>query len=349
MRPNFKTTSGSGLHRGVPTLRLLAAGMVLVATACTTPFFRTAPGGLGYWGHEHSTSKLACTGCRTEGTRTTCESCYGRFSRYGEENNKGSCVFTEEGDMVYRDCTPQYVHASATSYSYDPPGRSKTTCTGCEAGSDGITCLECVKTDEWGESAKWGKCRVFPYGLGSRKPDFLCSVLKSGQRRASSRKRTGSKAAKRTPVVPSGVKRACESGHFIQKNAGGRIIILGDGSRWEVLPGGDVVASIWLPASEVIACPGELFNVFTGERVGAMQVGHSPPTRRSGGGGYMIEAASNDEVFIINGETFEAKVYCLGWEEGDRVRFIDGSPYGVCVTATLFNLNRDETCEVWCE
>jgi hypothetical protein len=28
---------------------------------------------------------------------------------------------------------------------------------------------------------------------------------------------------------------------------------------------------------------------------------------------YEIEAAVNDEKFIINGESFEAKTYCLGW------------------------------------
>lgn len=64
---------------------------------------------------------------------------------------------------------------------------------------------------------------------------------------------------------------------------------------------------------------------------------------------YEIEAAVNDEHFIINGEKFDAKSYCLGWEEGDMVIFVDGSPLGVCVTATLYNVARRETCEVWCE
>lgn len=64
---------------------------------------------------------------------------------------------------------------------------------------------------------------------------------------------------------------------------------------------------------------------------------------------YKIEAAVNDEKFIINGEVFEAKTYCLGWDEGDDVVFIEGSSMGVCTSATLFNLNRKEKCEVWCE
>ncbi len=64
---------------------------------------------------------------------------------------------------------------------------------------------------------------------------------------------------------------------------------------------------------------------------------------------YEIEAAGNDEKFIINGEVFEAKTYCLGWDEGDKVIFLDGSANGACASAKLYNLNRKETCEVWCE
>ena len=64
---------------------------------------------------------------------------------------------------------------------------------------------------------------------------------------------------------------------------------------------------------------------------------------------YQIEFAHNDELFVINGEKFEAKTYCLGWDVGDSVVFIDGSPYGACASAELYNLNRKEICEVWCE
>jgi len=64
---------------------------------------------------------------------------------------------------------------------------------------------------------------------------------------------------------------------------------------------------------------------------------------------YEIESAVNDEKFVINGELFEAKTYCLGWDEGDRVIFVEGSPLGVCVSATLYNMDRREKCEVWCE
>lgn len=64
---------------------------------------------------------------------------------------------------------------------------------------------------------------------------------------------------------------------------------------------------------------------------------------------FPIELAHNDELFIINGERYEAKTYCLGWEQGDRVIFLEGSALGVCVSAKILNLNRNEVCEVWCE
>lgn len=64
---------------------------------------------------------------------------------------------------------------------------------------------------------------------------------------------------------------------------------------------------------------------------------------------YEIEVAHDDEFFIINGEKFAAQTYCMGWDEGDYVIFIDGSSLGVCVSATLYNTTRGEKCDVWCE
>ena len=65
--------------------------------------------------------------------------------------------------------------------------------------------------------------------------------------------------------------------------------------------------------------------------------------------GYIIQVANNDELFIINGETFKAQTYCLGWEQGEKVKFIKGSAFGACASAKLLNLNRGEICDVWCE
>lgn len=64
---------------------------------------------------------------------------------------------------------------------------------------------------------------------------------------------------------------------------------------------------------------------------------------------YKIQAAVDDEKFIINGEVFDAMSYCLGWDEGDRVIFLEGTPLGACSTAELYNLDREEKCSVWCE
>ena len=64
---------------------------------------------------------------------------------------------------------------------------------------------------------------------------------------------------------------------------------------------------------------------------------------------YEIEVSHNDELFIINGEKFEAKTYCFNMEEGDKVIFLEGNPNGVCVSAELLNLRTKNTCRVWCE
>ena len=85
-----------------------------------------------------------------------------------------------------------------------------------------------------------------------------------------------------------------------------------------------------------------------GKKVFKVDLLRSPSSCRSPST-YQIEAAANDEVFIINGEKFEAKTYCLGWNEGESVIFIDGSEYGACSSASLFNVDNFETCDVWCE
>ena len=64
---------------------------------------------------------------------------------------------------------------------------------------------------------------------------------------------------------------------------------------------------------------------------------------------YEIEVSHNDELFIINGEKFEAQTYCFNMEVGDRVIFIEGSPHGACASAKLLNLRTQKVCEVWCE
>lgn len=64
---------------------------------------------------------------------------------------------------------------------------------------------------------------------------------------------------------------------------------------------------------------------------------------------YYIEVASNDELFIINGERFEAKTYCFNMQEGDPVIFLEGSAYGACASAEILNLRTNDRCGLWCE
>ena len=72
------------------------------------------------------------------------------------------------------------------------------------------------------------------------------------------------------------------------------------------------------------------------------------PTPSKSATTYTIDVSYNEELFIIDGEKFEAKYYCVGFEEGDEVIFIEGSPYS-CAHAKILNLRNRRICEVWCE
>lgn len=77
------------------------------------------------------------------------------------------------------------------------------------------------------------------------------------------------------------------------------------------------------------------------------------PTRRIRPGGradtYEIEVSHNDELFVINGEKYEAQTYCFNMEEGDPVMFLEGNAFGACASAVILNLRTREKCSVWCE
>ena len=64
---------------------------------------------------------------------------------------------------------------------------------------------------------------------------------------------------------------------------------------------------------------------------------------------YKIQAVGSGDKIVLNGEFFDPKLFCSRWSKGDRVIFLDGSALGVCVSATLFNLDSLEACEVWCD
>lgn len=179
-------------------------------------------------------------------------------------------------------------------------------------------------------------------------PDQAKDVAAAEAKVASSRPPKSPRAAQRIPRVGD-----CESGHWIEAIEGdGKIIKLEDGSLWEVDDVDTMQTSIWLPVSEVIVCNGKMVNVDDGESAEVTPLAAVPLVRGTAPAvpaGYIIEASANDETFVINGEVFKAKTYCFGFERGAQVRFLSGSPFGACASATILNVRSGKTCEVWCE
>ena len=64
---------------------------------------------------------------------------------------------------------------------------------------------------------------------------------------------------------------------------------------------------------------------------------------------YIVEKNTMDYKFIINGQLFKAKTYCLGMKQGDRVIFLEGSPDGDCRTAKIKDLETGVVCFFTCE
>ena len=64
---------------------------------------------------------------------------------------------------------------------------------------------------------------------------------------------------------------------------------------------------------------------------------------------YEIERAKNNREFVIDGKRFEALTSCSGFEQGDRVRFVEGNAEGDCKTAKIMNIRNGVQCELWCK
>ncbi|MCK4842757.1 MAG: hypothetical protein KAT04_12895 [Methylococcales bacterium] len=64
---------------------------------------------------------------------------------------------------------------------------------------------------------------------------------------------------------------------------------------------------------------------------------------------HVTEAGSNDKKLIIDGKIFEAKTSCSEWGEGQRVMILNKNPEDACASATIYNMNREEKCEVLCK
>lgn len=73
------------------------------------------------------------------------------------------------------------------------------------------------------------------------------------------------------------------------------------------------------------------------------------PVPTTGERWHVVEAAANDEVFVINGEVFKARTYCFNVHEGDRVLFVEGSALGACASAKFVVQRTGNVCAVWCE
>jgi len=85
------------------------------------------------------------------------------------------------------------------------------------------------------------------------------------------------------------------------------------------------------------------------QRTAELPTGRRPEFSSSSSREFRIQAAVNDETFVIDGNVFKARTYCFGIYEGDRVIFIEGSGTGVCTSAKFIKVGSDRTCDVWCE
>ena len=74
-------------------------------------------------------------------------------------------------------------------------------------------------------------------------------------------------------VLSTGVASACEDGHWIDSvSDDGGIVILEDGSVWEIDPANRIDSMLWLPVSEIVACDDKLINTDADEVVDAVRI-----------------------------------------------------------------------------
>ena len=66
---------------------------------------------------------------------------------------------------------------------------------------------------------------------------------------------------------------ACESGHWVSSvSDDGGVVILEDGSVWLVNAVDQIDTALWLPTTEITACPDKLINTEDGEVAVARRV-----------------------------------------------------------------------------
>ncbi len=65
----------------------------------------------------------------------------------------------------------------------------------------------------------------------------------------------------------------CEDGHWVKSvSSDATIVILEDGSVWEIDPADQVDTALWLPMTDIVACDDKLINTDDNEIVGATRI-----------------------------------------------------------------------------
>lgn len=99
-------------------------------------------------------------------------------------------------------------------------------------------------------------CQSFAGGKGMRRRSPVTSIVVSV-----------------AMLLAASTASACESGHWVKSvQADGKIVILEDGSVWEIDDTDTVDTSLWLPTTEIVICDDKLINTDDDETVGATRI-----------------------------------------------------------------------------
>ena len=64
---------------------------------------------------------------------------------------------------------------------------------------------------------------------------------------------------------------------------------------------------------------------------------------------YEVDKVLSNGYYIINGITFRPHTSCKMLAKNDKVKFTNGSPTGNCVSATIYDLRTNSSCQLFCE
>lgn len=65
----------------------------------------------------------------------------------------------------------------------------------------------------------------------------------------------------------------CEDGHWVKSvSSDGEIVVLEDGSVWQVDSADAIDSALWLPTTNIVACDDKLINTDDGETVEAVRI-----------------------------------------------------------------------------